>query len=147
VPVLQRLEKQYDFYFYVICNKEPSFQLHSLKYIGWKESTEIEDLEKINIGIMPLEADAWSEGKCGFKIIQYLALGIPAVASPVGVNKKIINEKNGFVCASGEDWYKALSALLSNSLLREEMGKSGREKIVKEYSVQANADLFLALFK
>ena len=147
VPVLQRLEKQYDFYFYVICNKEPSFQLHSLKYIEWKELTEIDDLKKINIGVMPLEADAWSEGKCGFKIIQYLALGIPAVASPVGVNKKIINEKNGFLCASGEDWYKALSALLSNSLLREEMGKAGREKIVKEYSVQANADLFLALFK
>jgi glycosyltransferase involved in cell wall biosynthesis len=147
LPVLQKLEKEYDFDFYVICNEASAFDLRSLRFVEWKESTEIEDLKKINIGIMPLEADPWSEGKCGFKIIQYLALGIPAVASPVGVNKKIVDEKNGFLCASDEDWYKALSSLLSNSLLREEMGKAGREKIVKEYSFQANAALFLALFK
>jgi glycosyltransferase involved in cell wall biosynthesis len=147
VPVLRKLEEKYDFEFFVICNKKPSFQLNSLKYIEWNESTEMDDLKKINIGIMPLEADRWSEGKCGFKIIQYLALGIPAVASPVGVNKNIVDEKNGFLCVSGGEWYKALSSLLSNAIVREEMGRAGREKVVKKYSLQASAALFLALFK
>jgi glycosyltransferase involved in cell wall biosynthesis len=97
---------------------------------------------------MPLEEDRWSEGKCGFKIIQYMALGIPAVASPVGVNKKIIeNSLNGFLCKEEEEWYHAISSLLEDANLRNEMGRMGREKIIKEYSIQANADLFLGLFK
>lgn len=147
LPALQKLEEQFEFEFYVICNKMPGFQLRSLRYIEWKENTEIEDLKKINIGIMPLEADPWSEGKCGFKIIQYLALGIPAVASPVGVNKTIIDDENGFLCATEEEWYKALSRLLFETSLRNEMGKAGRKKIVSGYSIQSNADLFLGLFK
>lgn len=146
VPILQKLEEKYDFDFYVICNQKPSFQLRSLKYIEWKQATEIEDLKKINIGIMPLEADRWSEGKCGFKIIQYLALGIPAVASPVGVNKNIVDKEIGYLCSSEEDWYKALSDLLEDKTLRGEMGKNGRSKIINYYSLEANAVSFLNLF-
>jgi glycosyltransferase involved in cell wall biosynthesis len=146
-PVLQRLEGEFEFEFLVICNQSPSFQLKSMKFIPWKEETEIEDLSQIDIGVMPLVADAWSEGKCGFKIIQYLALGIPAVASPVGVNKDIVEEgKNGFLCSTEDEWYLALKNLLEDGNLRAEMGKLGREKIVKEYSIQANAENFLSLF-
>jgi len=148
IPVLQQLEKEKEFDFYVISNKRPEFELRSLKFINWKEATEIEDLSKINIGIMPLEADRWSEGKCGFKIIQYLALGIPAVASPVGVNAKIIdNNQNGYLCQNENEWYKSISLLLDDRYLRKEMGREGREKIIREYSIQVNADLFLGLFK
>lgn len=146
VPVLQKLEKIYDFDFYVICNKKPAFQLNSLKYIEWKEDTEIEDLKNINIGLMPLEEDLWSQGKCGFKIIQYMALGIPAVASPVGVNNDLINKSTGFLCSTPEQWYTALSTLLSDDSLRVEMGKNGRDKIIRFYSIQANAGPFLSLF-
>jgi glycosyltransferase involved in cell wall biosynthesis len=148
IPVIKELERVRNFDFYVISNKEPEFQLRSLKFIKWTEAAEINDLSKINIGIMPLEEDRWSEGKCGFKIIQYLALGIPAVASPVGVNKKIIKDSlTGFLCTEEEEWYNAISALLDDANLRNEMGRIGREKIIKEYSIQANADLFLGLFK
>jgi glycosyltransferase involved in cell wall biosynthesis len=94
-----------------------------------------------------LESDQWSEGKCGFKIIQYLALGIPAVASPVGVNNKIIGETNGFLCHTYEEWYAALSVLLADHDLREQMGRAGREKIISTYSIQATEALFLDLFK
>jgi glycosyltransferase involved in cell wall biosynthesis len=146
VPVLRKLEEKYDFDFYVICNQKPSFQLRSLKYIEWKQATEIDDLKKINIGIMPLEADQWSEGKCGFKIIQYLALGIPAVASPVGVNKIIIGKENGFLCSTEKEWYQALSVLLEDKALRQDMGKKGRVKIIGHYSLQASAGSFLSLF-
>ncbi|MGZ3886788.1 MAG: glycosyltransferase [Flavisolibacter sp.] len=147
LPVLQELQKEHHFNLYIICNRRPDFTFPSLKYIEWKESSEIEDLRKIHIGLMPLEADAWSEGKCGFKIIQYLALGIPAVASPVGVNTQIIDKNNGFLCREHDEWYQALSELLENASLRQEMGRNGRIKIVDQYSLQANEALFLDLFK
>lgn len=146
-PVLQRLEKEFDFDFLVICDQAPPFSLKSLKFIQWQEPTEIEDLLKIDIGLMPLEADAWSEGKCGFKLIQYLSLGIPAVASPVGVNKAIIERgENGYLCADDEEWYQAIKSLLNNRDLRGRLGRKGREKMEREYSIQANATRFLSLF-
>ncbi|MEI6949497.1 glycosyltransferase [Paraflavisolibacter sp. H34] len=146
-PVLQRLEKEFDFEFLVICNQPPAFELKSLKFMKWQESTEIDDLIKMDIGVMPLIADAWSEGKCGFKLIQYLSLGIASVASPVGVNRDIVQQgQTGFLCSSEQEWYEALKTLLENPGLRRAMGKAGREKIVGEYSVQSNAANFLSFF-
>jgi glycosyltransferase involved in cell wall biosynthesis len=147
-PVLQKLEQEYEFEFMLICNQPPQFNFRSLKFMGWQEATEIEDLLQMDIGIMPLTADAWSEGKCGFKLIQYLALGIPALASPVGVNKNIIEHGiNGFLCATEGEWYTALKTLLDDPALRARMGEKGREKMQKEYSVQSNAANFLSLFE
>lgn len=146
-PLLKRLQQEYSFTFLVICNEPPRFSLPQMQFIKWNEESEIEDLLKMDIGIMPLKADAWSEGKCGFKLIQYLSLGIPAVASPVGVNAAIIEEGiNGFLCHTDEEWYRALKTLLQNYGLRAEMGKSGRHKMQAQYSVQSNAPLFLSLF-
>mgnify|MGYP003576917045 CR=1 FL=1 len=146
-PVLQRLENEFEFDFLVICNQPPKFALNSLLFIKWREVTEIEDLLQMDIGIMPLVADAWSEGKCGFKLIQYLSLGIPCVASPIGVNKQIVEEgRNGFLCHSEENWYLALKQLLTNYHLRKEMGLAGHEKMHKEFSIQSNAANFLSLF-
>jgi glycosyltransferase involved in cell wall biosynthesis len=146
-PVLQKLEQVHPFRFLVICNKRPDFTLKSMEFIPWKRETEIEDLARIDIGIMPLKEDAWSEGKCGFKIIQYMALGIPAVASPVGVNKEIIDHgQNGYICATEEEWIRCLSELLSNEMKRQEFGRSGRTKIQQSYSVASNAGNIIALF-
>lgn len=146
-PVIKELEKSFHFSFLVICNRPPQFELDSLIFLPWKEATEVDDLLKMNIGIMPLVQNAWSEGKCGFKIIQYLSLGIPAVASPVGVNKNIIEEgKNGFLCSSGQEWYAALAKLLQDEKQREQLGMTGRKKIESVYSIAANADRFISLF-
>jgi glycosyltransferase involved in cell wall biosynthesis len=146
-PVLQRLEREFDFDFLVICNEAPAFELASLRFIPWKASSEIEDLLNIDIGIMPLVADAWSAGKCGFKIIQYLALFIPAVASPVGVNKEIIEPgTNGFLCSSEDEWYRTVKMLLEDKNLQIQLGRAGRQKIEAQYSVRANAAVFLSLF-
>lgn len=147
VPILQRLNEEFDFEFLVICNQPPSFSLKSMRFIKWQEGTEIEDLLQMDIGVMPLYADVWSEGKCGFKLIQYLSLGIPAVASPVGVNNIIIeDDKNGYLCKSEKEWYEALTKLITNATLRREMGCAGKYKMEAKYSIHANAGVFLSLF-
>lgn len=147
VPVLRRLGERYDFDFLVICNQPPQFSLKNLRFLQWKEQTEIDDLLNIHIGIMPLVHDAWSEGKCGFKIIQYLALGIPSVASPVGVNKQIVVEgENGFLCSQENEWYQAIEKLLKDAEKRLTMGTEGRKKIEEEYSIKAHSPTFLSLF-
>ncbi|MEP6594836.1 MAG: glycosyltransferase [Ginsengibacter sp.] len=148
VEVLQKLEKKYSFDFIVIADKNPKLPLKGFKFLKWNNETEIEDLLQINIGIMPLSDTEFERGKCGLKIIQFLALGIPAVASPVGVNNKIIEENiNGFLCETKDQWYIALEKLLLDKTLREKMGIAGREKVEKNYSVKSNADNFLSLFK
>lgn len=147
VPVLRELQTKNNFEFVVISNKPPSFELPSLRFIPWKEETETEDLLQLNIGVMPLERDPWCEGKCGFKLIQYLSLGIPAIASPVGVNTLIIEEGvNGFLCETKEEWSRALSFLIENEDKRLQMGKAGRSKIENKFSVSSQSVKFAALF-
>lgn len=147
VEPLLELEKKYSFDLIVIADKNPQLPLKGFKFIKWNRESEIQDLLNCNIGIMPLTDLAFAEGKCGFKIIQFLSLGIPTVASPVGVNKEIIEEAvNGFLCTSKEQWYFSLEKLLVNAELRQRMGVAGRERIEKKYSVQSNTANFLSLF-
>lgn len=146
-PVLQRLSKEYIFRIVIISNQEPGFQLSNLTFIKWQASTEIQDLLNMHIGIMPLTDDLWAKGKCGFKALQYLSLGIPAVVSPVGVNSEIVEHGiNGYLCSGENEWYEALATLISNVSLRIRMGKAGRRKIEEKYSVKANKENFLTLF-
>lgn len=148
LPSLQQLEKEIDFEFRVIANKDPKLPLKNYSFIPWNKESEIEDLATLDIGVMPLPDDEWSKGKCGFKLIQYLALEIPAVSSPVGVNTDIIqHDKTGFLASTTEDWTESLKKLLLNPPLRAEMGKKGRALIEKNYSVQSQKDNFLGLFK
>lgn len=146
--VLKEIEEEYNTNFIVIANKQPSLPLKNLKFIPWNEQTEIEDLLKIDIGIMPLVADKWSEGKCGFKLIQYLSLGIPSVASPVGVNKAIISEGvTGFLCTTNDEWKEALVKLIKSSSLRKQIGLEGQKRISGHYSTNAHNKNFIKLFE
>lgn len=148
VPVLSKLEKAYGFSFVVIANKNPALPLRSFKFKPWNAASEIEDLASFDIGVMPLSPDEWSEGKCGFKALQYMALEIPALVSPVGVNKSIIDHAvQGYHCRMAEDWEQHLIALMNNASLREELGKKGREKVKNYFSVASNAEIFLLLFE
>jgi glycosyltransferase involved in cell wall biosynthesis len=147
VPVLAKLEKDYAFTFLVISDRKPSFALQSLQYIPWNKATEADDLLRMNIGVMPLTDDPWSRGKCGFKALQYMALGIPALASPVGVNMEIIQPGvNGFLCQTPEDWENSIRQLLQTPDLRVNLGKAARQRIEERYSVQANRLTFLRFF-
>ena len=97
--------------------------------------------------LMPLKRDAWSEGKCGFKLIQYLASGIPAIADPIGVNSIIIDDGvNGFLCDNKEEWKEKLKLLLTDPSMRKSFGKNGRMRIEENYSVQSQKETFLSLF-
>ena len=110
----------------------------------WQLNTEIQDLHQIDIGIMPLPNDEWSKGKCGFKILQYMAIGIPSVASAVGANKEIIKHyENGFLVNDEKDWLKYLSELIENKTLRRKIGQAGRKTVEEKYSVEANKDKYL----
>lgn len=147
IPVLKELEKEYTFTFLVISDKAPAFKLKSLKYVPWNKKDEIADLLKMNIGLMPLSEDQWAKGKCGFKALQYMALGIPALVSPVGVNTEIVdNNHDGFICTTDEEWYRNIRLLLQNDELRSKLGLAAREKVENKYSVQANCRNFLNLF-
>ena len=131
----------------VIADRNPELRLNNFHFIPWKEETEIDDLMEFDIGIMPLPDEVWTRGKCGFKALQYLALKIPAVCSPVGVNKKIIeNGRNGFLCSTNDEWESALTTLINNIQLRHKMGEHGRIKVIDSYSVLSNSTNFLALF-
>ncbi|HXA02557.1 MAG TPA: glycosyltransferase [Cytophagaceae bacterium] len=148
LPVLKRLETKYDFTFLVIADKDPELPLKSYQYLNWNIDSEVDDLLKMNIGVMPLEEDPWSQGKCGFKALQYMALGIPALVSPVGVNSIIVdNGLNGFICKDEQDWYEKLELLLKNEPERTLLGKAAREKVIQKFSVNANTENFLSLFE
>ncbi len=146
IPVLQKLEKEIDFDFVVISDLPLEVELKSLVFRKWKKETEIEDLMEFNIGVMPLMDDKWAKGKCGFKALQYMALGIPALVSPVGVNTDIVDDGiNGYICSTPENWEKALRLLLSDRTLLKQISINTRSKIEKAYSVKSNTNNFLSL--
>ena len=96
---------------------------------------------------MPLEQDIWSEGKCGFKCLQYMSLGIPSVVSPVGVNEEIIQHGvNGLIATTEEEWGNSLESLIKSIDLRKEIGQAGKQTIKTRYSVLAFEDQYLNLF-
>ncbi|MBX2942949.1 MAG: glycosyltransferase [Cyclobacteriaceae bacterium] len=150
IPIIQSLENKFfdRLKFIVIADKNPSLELASFCFIPWAKETEIEDLLQFDIGLMPLTDDIWARGKCGFKALQYMALGIPTIASAVGVNKLIIEEGvDGFLCESPIQWEEKIIKLIEDSTLRTQMGKAGRAKIVNNYSVDSNSKGFLSLFE
>ena len=114
---------------------------------AWVKETEVKDLSEIDIGIMPLPNDKWSKGKCGLKGLQYMALGIPTIMSPVGVNKDIIKHgENGFLADRKEEWVEILSMLIDDESLRIRIGNKGKETVINHYSVEANKKLYLRAF-
>lgn len=147
LPVLIELQKTHDFTFIVIADKDPKLPLKNYRFIKWQPESETDDLLNFHIGLMPLEDDDISRGKCGFKAIQYMSLGIPAIVSPVGVNATIVDHgANGFVSSSGKEWEESLITLLNDAHLRKIMGLAARKKIEDHYSVRATAKSFTDLF-
>lgn len=132
----------------VIANKKPEISLPRLIFKQWTKESEITDLLMADIGIMPLSDDEWAKGKCGFKILQYMALEIPPVASSVGVNTTIIqNDVNGYLCDTNKAWETTLEKLIADVSLRKRIGKKGRQNVIDHYSVSSNSANFLSLFE
>lgn len=107
-----------------------------INIIPWDEETEIENIRTFDVGIMPLDNSQWERGKCGFKLIQYMACGIPVIASPVEINKIIVqHEKNGYLAETINEWIKYFRLLKNDIELRTKLGNYGRVVVEKEYSL------------
>ncbi|MBF0530088.1 MAG: glycosyltransferase family 4 protein [Deltaproteobacteria bacterium] len=110
----------------------------------WRLEDEATDLVNMDIGLMPLCDDLWTQGKCGYKILQYMSAGLPVVASPVGANTAIVRHGvNGFLASTEAEWEIYLKKLLDSPELRRQMGLAGRELVEKEYDLSIWADAFL----
>ncbi len=128
----------------------PDFQMGGVDVCahGWDESRESADLRSFDIGIMPVRDDEWGRGKSAFKLIQYLAAGVPAVASAVGANCDVVQDNvNGFLAVSDDEWLSKLSLLIEQPTLRARFAAAGRPLIEQQYSLQANAPRFVRVLE
>lgn len=117
-------------------------QLETLPFTVWQwtEASEVADIQQFDIGIMPLPDEPFERGKCGYKLIQYMACGKPVVASPVGVNSVIVRHGvEGFMASSTEQWIESLQTLVDDAALRQQMGQAGRARVEAEYALQVTA--------
>jgi glycosyltransferase involved in cell wall biosynthesis len=112
----------------------------NLNFVTWDDNSEIEQLSALDIGIMPLDSEnEWNIYKCGLKLLQYMAIGIPGVASPVGVNAEIVDHgRNGFLASNTDDWRDILLRLIQDPELRHSTGAEGRRTVEQRYSIQAH---------
>jgi glycosyltransferase involved in cell wall biosynthesis len=117
----------------------------ALEQIVWSEAGETQALAGLDIGIMPLPDEPFERGKCGYKLIQYMASGRPVIASAVGVNSEIVTPDSGILAADAAEWKSALLRLCADRGLQRTMGRAGRLKVEKEYTLQVNAPRLIAL--
>jgi glycosyltransferase involved in cell wall biosynthesis len=142
LPVLEELGRRFTFRLLIVGGTEPvRLRTVEVENRRWTLEREIEDFRSLDIGLYPLFEDEWARGKSGLKAIQYMAVGIPTVASAVGAVAEIIEDGvTGFLVRSPEEWYARLRALLENPTLRQQMGRAAREVAVRRYHVAAHAE-------
>jgi glycosyltransferase involved in cell wall biosynthesis len=138
-PALQTLLQRHpDVLLKVVSDKPPAFQSlpsERVVYEQWSSEREVATLQEFAVGIMPLEDDLWARGKCSFKMLTYMAVGLPVVVSPVGMNVEILGQAPcGFAATTIDEWVDAISTLLCNPTLSTDMGRTGRQLIETRYA-------------
>lgn len=123
-------------------NKQYRVNNLRIEYTLWSESTEVEIISSIDIGIMPLNDTPWEQGKCAYKLIQYMGCSKPVIASAIGANNFVVDTSCGFLCSDLQDWHDAVIKLISDGKLRQSMGVNGRKKIESCYNIESNLKLF-----
>jgi glycosyltransferase involved in cell wall biosynthesis len=114
----------------------------------WRAETEVEDLREFDVGLLPLPLTEWTPHKFYLKLVQYMALGIPAVATPLGANSAVIDDgETGFLARDEREWTAILERLIADPELRERVGRRAAEKAAERYTLQANADRVVAAFR
>jgi glycosyltransferase involved in cell wall biosynthesis len=150
LPVLIRIKERYKetVAFKIIGDKNYHNEKLDLTAVDWSESSEVNEINSFDIGIMPLPDDEWANGKCGLKGLSYMACEVPVIMSAVGVNREIITPgKNGFLSSAESEWFTILTTLIENKNLRIEIGKEGRKTVIEKYSVEANKHKYAEIFK
>jgi glycosyltransferase involved in cell wall biosynthesis len=149
IPALKVLKEKYGDRIAIRVIGDGSYSEASLGVQGlpWKKATELDDLRAMDIGIMPLPDDEWARGKCGLKGLQYMALGLPTIMSPVGVNSEIIQDgQDGFLATPTEEWVEKISRLVDDAELRARMGAAARKTVVDRYSLNAWKERYVGYY-
>lgn len=142
-PALRSLARRFSFELRLVAGeshplREIDLSGVNVRFVPWNGHTEVDELLQFDVGLMPLPtSEEWTRYKCGLKLLQYMAVGIPGVASPVGVNAHIIEDGvNGFLAETTDHWEAALAKLIEHSQLRRDMGQRARETVRQDYSVE-----------
>lgn len=139
LPTLRRLRQTVDFELRVI-GARVDLSEEEGRCLPWRAETEVEDLRPLDVGLMPLDDDVWSRGKCGMKALQYMALRVPPVVSPVGVNASLVEDGvSGFHARSEGDWMERVALLLRNPELRSRLGHAARRTVEVHYCAKVQA--------
>lgn len=149
-PVLSEVLKRYNARL-ILIGATPELESDlpgcDLTFCQWSEASEVADIQRFDIGIMPLPDGPWERGKCGYKLVQYMACGIPVIASAVGANVEIVEAcGSGYLAASADDWACALTSLLTDERLRQQFGAAGRLAVEQRFSLQAQVPELINIF-
>ena len=146
--VFRRLSLDHDFTLLVMGTDSFSIPGVSVKCVPWSVSNEVPTLQLMDIGVYPLPDDEWVKGKSGLKALQYMALGLPVVASNVGCNDRVVLDgETGFLVSSEEEWFNSLSQLLRSASLRQSLGLSARQHVINSFSVSSTCHTYLDIFR
>jgi glycosyltransferase involved in cell wall biosynthesis len=137
-PALTQLARERSLELVLVGLNQPlDWPLPAVRYLEWNLQEELTFFGHFDIGVMPLEDTDFARGKCAFKLIQYMAAGLPVVASPVGASAEVVQHgANGFLASTDEDWISMLRLLIDDAELREKLGAKGREMVRESYSAQ-----------
>ncbi|MEX2567184.1 MAG: glycosyltransferase family 4 protein, partial [Cyclobacteriaceae bacterium] len=146
LPVLEQLKRKFKIILVQVNGKNQVKFSGSTEKIPWTEAGEVDAILKMDIGIMPLPDNPWERGKCAYKLIQYMACGLPVVASPVGMNKEVVQHGiNGYLAKSEEEWIAALSKLIQDWQLRKSFGENGHQLVMEKYTLERNFEKMLEM--
>jgi glycosyltransferase involved in cell wall biosynthesis len=130
----------------LICDQSLSLQHLAVVHCPWSESGEKAALAEADIGISWIPDDLWSRGKCGLKVLQYMAAGLPVIANPVGIQAELVRHgETGFLAQTPAQWLEAAGRLAQDAQLRRRMGRAGRQHVETSFSVAAGAARWLTL--
>lgn len=140
LPLLRELHTQLGIRVVLVGADKDQFSHEPFEFFPWSENTEVKSIQTFDVGIMPLPDTPWAKGKCGYKLIQYMACGVPVVASNMGANKDIIDHGlQGFLTTTLKDWYEAIMALYMSADLRKSMSLESRNYVEKRYHLGITA--------
>lgn len=134
--VRELTEKYTDIQFHIVGAPDNGLFNNKVKFITWTEESEVEEILKFDVGLMPLLDTDWEKGKCAYKLIQYMACGIPGIASAVGANIDVVDTNNGFLAETLGDFAKIIEEIRENPAVLQEKGKQARQDVWNKYTLQ-----------
>jgi glycosyltransferase involved in cell wall biosynthesis len=148
-PILERLGQQFPaLRLKLICDRFMELNHMPVELVKWTQASEARELASADIGISWMPDDDWSRGKCGLKVLQYMAAGLPVVANPVGIHRDMVRHgETGFLAESEADWRQAIGRLIADPQLRRRMGLAGRQRVEQEFSLDIAAGRWLELLQ